>query len=844
MVAASALGTVPSPAIAQDHSGWYQLDVPGGRTTLRALGVNDTRPRAAVMVELIRRLHFSTTAQTDLETALRKVPSSGDDSLTLPLPLAPAVWSRVIFETTIPPSRLFAEILSDPPARLLFHGLAGLDATTRTWFAGEPELLRRLYRNTDAVKSFALFAPAIRVAAGRVDVPGAPIAEQRWSKLLGVGPTQPARFIDRLFDDRKGRTAGLYWTIAFAEAPRQEFLLRAADDRFARLVSGFAACYPANANDYPFALRSHDAALLLMEIGLTQTGEPAGPRSQRFWHGVFDADDLVPSSGATDLAGGDAIDAAWLVDRLCTTSATNRGAVFATILAGHRTFADLPVEKWPDAMIALRVRRLFPAIFMALERAGVHDAATFGLVSLHAVRLDRLNDMDRTPIALRQFQGALALILNATSAHTLSLAEAERLLASLAAVPFTDERYDGRIGDWIRSEWLPAVRRALPNPDLEVSAEDVVAQALAGPPPVSVVRSQWEGLDYVVDFPASIRERLLGVRARQGGPTLDRVLESRRHAREDSALRDVDALLAHVLASWAYAPHIGAADGGALVGGDASLRHDLGLRSVNRTRFEQRWEIGTAGGERASIAGSFLGLEAALANWSLRRLASDTIPSPPTIGGNDLRSLLLTAALSDPSRLTDESMGHVVTAIAEGTRLLDRARTDPLRLLEAGRLAGISPWRREVLPWLLAAEPDRLDEQFSLVARARLGGLRDRDAAAWGTAALATGCLCLEMPSSSIPELILGRAADGMVGGQSADLMLHIAMILTELRLPASLASPVMSYAMRDFLDAVRPEHPADFDAYSRAARALSRTAVEDYISAIAAVGALRPVSP
>ena len=374
-------------------------------------------------------------------------------------------------------------------------------------------------------------------------------------------------------------------------------------------------------------------------------------------------------------------------------------------------------------------------------------------------------------------------------------------------------------------------------------AEDVVAQALAGPPPESARRVRWEGLDYVVDFPASVRERLIGVRKRQGGRTLDHALELRRGARDEAALAASDTELAQVLASWAYAPHVGLPDSGALVGGDASLRHDLGLRSVNRTRFEQRWEIASASADRPSMAGSFLGLEAALANWSLRRLASDTIPSPPTIGANDLKSLQLTAAFSDPNQLTDEIMNHVVTAIAAGTRMLEQGRTTPSRLLELGQLASISPWRREVLPWLLEEEPDRLDEQFSLLARARLGGLREKDADAWGTATLATGCLCLRMPSSRIPELILGRPADGMVGAQHADLMLRIAMMLADMQLPAPLASPVMAYAMRDFLDAVRPEHPADFDVYSRADRALNRAMVEDYVSAIAAVGALRPVS-
>jgi hypothetical protein len=73
--------------------------------------------------------------------------------------------------------------------------------------------------------------------------------------------------------------------------------------------------------------------------------------------------------------------------------------------------------------------------------------------------------------------------------------------------------------------------------------------------------------------------------------------------------------------------------------------------------------------------------------------------------------------------------------------------------------------------------------------------------------------------------------------------MLRIAMILSELKLPAALASPVLAYAMRDFLDAVRPSHPADIDAFTRQAPRLDQSSVEDYLGAIAAVGALRPAA-
>ena len=840
-----------SPAAAQVTAGFHRLEVPGGRAALRVLGVADTRERSAVMIDLIRRLHFSTTAQTALEAALHQLPAPSGQAITVPMPLASTTWSTTIFERPVPASRLFAEILNDPAARLLFHGLAGMDAVTRTWIGSQPDLLRQLYRDPEAIRSFALFAPAVRVNRGRIVVPGGRGAERRWTSLLDTSAEQPARFIGQLFGHRKGRTAGLYALTAFVDPPRQAFLLGASDTRFGRLVSSFADCYPEHATDYPMAVRSHDAALLLLEIELSDAGAPAGPHSQRFWQRVFESAELTrptfaPSATAGkpqegEVTGGEDVDAAWMVDRLCATESRHRAASFATLLAGHRAFANLSREQWPDAVIALRVRRLYPAVFMAMEHAGIRNPVTFSVVGRHALKLERLNDMDGAPIVLGQFQGALALILNAAVAQTVSIVEADRLLASLSAVPLNDGRYDGLVAGWLEREWLPAIRQALNGLGPASSVEQAVASALAGPRPAQPVPVHWEGVDYVVDFAAATRQRLLEVRARQGGATLDQVLDLMKGPREATP-RVRDALLAQALVSWAYAPHVGTADGGGLIGGDSSMRHDLGLRSVNRTRYEQRWEVAVKTGDRGAVAGSLLGLQAPLAQWSLRRLSSDTIPPPPTIGDNDLASLLLTVALSDPRRLTDAGMSHIASAIGDGSRRLAEAGMDPARLLDAAEAAAMSPWKREALPWIIEEERDRLQAQFGLGDRARIGGLRATDLSPWGTASLVTGCLCLRMPRARIPELVLGRPADGIVGARSADLMLRVAILLSELKLPAALASPVLAFAMRDFLDAVRPQHAADFEAFDRQAVALDRAAVEDYLGAIAAVGALRPV--
>lgn len=807
-------------ASAQDD--WYSLQVPGGRATLRTLGVDDTRERSWVMIELIRRLHFSTRAPEQLEAAIRNIPTQSSETLTLPQPLATATWERLLGRA-LPPRAMFRAILSDTPARLLYHGLAGMNAETRQWIEREPELLRSLYRDLDAAKSFAMFAPGIEISQGRVIIPGGAVAEARWSHAIGVSPADARRFVSRLFLDRAGRVAGLYFLAASVGAPRRQFVLHAyeagGDVRFARLVDTFASCYPRDSNDYPFVLRSNDPALLLLSTRVTDDGRFVGPLSEPFRDSVF------------------ATDAAAIVERLCSAQTRDRGAVFATVLTGQRVFSALTAQEADDVVVALRVRRMFPAVFMAMERAGVRRPATYGVVGRHALQLDRLNDAQSTPALLQQFQGALAMVLRMAASGTLTQPELERLLHGLCDVRIANGRYDGRLAAWFERELLPAIR--FPAGGV---VEFAVAGALAGPPASSPVRIRWEDHDYVVDHSRSMRDRLLGVRNRQGGHTLDTALEMSRAARADGDAQAADIALGQALAAWAYAPHVGSADSVALVGGDPSRRHDIGLREVNRTRFEQRWALSVAPGDRGVIAGSYLGLEATLATWSLRRLTADIIPPEPTIGDNDRMALYAMVSLSDPARMTDEEMQRIANAVDDGRAQVTAAGHDASRLAELGRAASMSPWRRVAMRWTLAEEPSRVSQQFSLSALARLGGVAPGQLPAWGTSAVPLGCLCLASPIEGAPELIAGRPVDGIVGIRSADLPLRVAQILSELKMPAQLMPAVLAYAMRDYIDRLRPMHPADVDAFADAALSLTRTMVEDYLGAIAAVGPLRPV--
>src|SRR5688572_29031502 len=101
------LAAVPASA---EQGDWQTLDVPGGGATLTRLGVPDDRERAMVMIDLIRRLHFSSTGSAALVASLRELslrpPDLAAASVALPSSLPLRLWSDVLARD-IAPRRLF-----------------------------------------------------------------------------------------------------------------------------------------------------------------------------------------------------------------------------------------------------------------------------------------------------------------------------------------------------------------------------------------------------------------------------------------------------------------------------------------------------------------------------------------------------------------------------------------------------------------------------------------------------------------------------------------------------------------------------------------------------------------
>jgi hypothetical protein len=63
------------------------------------------------------------------------------------------------------------------------------------------------------------------------------------------------------------------------------------------------------------------------------------------------------------------------------------------------------------------------------------------------------------------------------------------------------------------------------------------------------------------------------------------------------------------------------------------------------------------------------------------------------------------------------------------------------------------------------------------------------------------------------------------------------------MKLPARLAPAILGLALHDLIDEAKPAYLEDALAISRYARALTRTRMEDYVSALVGRGPLAPVT-
>ena len=306
----------------------------------------------------------------------------------------------------------------------------------------------------------------------------------------------------------------------------------------------------------------------------------------------------------------------------------------------------------------------------------------------------------------------------------------------------------------------------------------------------------------------------------------------------------VDTLLTDGLMSLAYALSLGDPDGTALLAGNVGRRHDFGFdkQGGGETKLRAAWESPqqiVSPGVPWHVSGSLLGLDLALAPLALRRIATDRILDPPVLTINQRTTFSETVVLLNPFELRDADRDAIADAIARGRARVEALAARGERLAELADEIRMDEWRRRAAQWTLENDAPRVASFFSLTELLYLGH-PEKTAALdeWGVSGVAfDGCVCTKLQPPGGWILTIGRMRAGFLAAHVADLTLRIATTLRELRLPAALARGVLAAATQDYIDEVKPVHGNDWLALVRAAQAVSKERIEDYLAALTAVG-------
>ena len=505
-----------------------------------ALAASDDRvpgDRSQFLLELIRRIYNTPvtvknlrrdaviqSALAFLDPARASAATGAESTTTLPLPLPPALWIDAVFNGRATAATLARDIVQSRGASLLYYGALSLDDQTRAWLSGQRELVTAVV--TQYPSTFAVAAPALRVAEGRVRVPGGEPAEPVWEAVVGARASDPAAFVRALLVADEGRLAAWFGATASLTPGQIQTLLSLdypeSSNRLAavrRLLVAFERVGTGwRVEERAFWRPPVDPILLVADLPADERGRPIVPGTTKFWSAVFGPEYSPSKSGSGNpeaAAGGEPLNFTWLCEQVFTGDKLTDRHRYQLVMFASRVVKAVT----PDAIEVVRAAQSHPALIATLERAGLVDVAAYARAVRRAIAISEIGDDDRGMRALTQFQGAVAFLTRAAVRGGLAPDALARLVTSLSALEPTNRGdYEGKLVTWLDETFRAAARPSVPFAASGPMEIDALA-FLAGP--VEHVRLvEWEGTRYRIDFSRAEAMRMAKLLGEQARPFL------------------------------------------------------------------------------------------------------------------------------------------------------------------------------------------------------------------------------------------------------------------------------------------------------------------------------------
>ena len=375
------------------------------------------------------------------------------------------MWVDTVFGGRVGPQRLAAAILESRNASLLYVGLLSLDEATRNWIAGQPDLIAEIA--TRHAAAFTLVAPGLRATSAGVQVPGGQPAEPVWEALVGRPTKDPAEFIRALLAADERHLPYMFGALAQLSPAQAHLALHLdASDPAVRIASArrLHAVYIRLAKGWRVELRAfwrptYDPALLAADLRHDDEGRPVLPGTHRFWAAVFAESGKLPDDPRT-LVESDPLEFAWLCERIFEGEAPRHRPRYHQVLFASRILRKVNADQALAAVEAVRAAYRYPALVVALERAGLVDVTAIAAAARRAAQLSNIGNTDDAVRASAQFQGLLMLFQRATLRDSISISTFADLVTTLVGVDLEDDdMYRGRLVRWLDQQIRSAARR-------------------------------------------------------------------------------------------------------------------------------------------------------------------------------------------------------------------------------------------------------------------------------------------------------------------------------------------------------------------------------------------------
>jgi hypothetical protein len=304
-----------------------------------------------------------------------------------------------------------------------------------------------------------------------------------------------------------------------------------------------------------------------------------------------------------------------------------------------------------------------------------------------------------------------------------------------------------------------------------------------------------------------------------------------------------DLSLGHALLSITYAAEIGDPEGPALLAGNVALRHEFGFSRRVATDNHPRapWAMPRQEfqpGVPWHVTGSLLGLDVALAQLTLHRLAIDRFGVSPSLSSIEREAFPASVALLDPRRMKEADVEAIHAAIARGRIRVDELKGSRASLAAIADELSLDGYRQRAILWTLQHQPAAVGGHFSLAELLYLGGgAPGADLNAWGPSGVyGNGCACTWFPPANAWRVLAGRFQLPMMAATMGDLTLAVALKLQSGGFPVALVRPVLAIVMQDFFDEQTAAYGGDWQSLSQQAQEVGSRDLEDFVSAAATI--------